>query len=111
MSDAAEFAVLGTAFGSSVPMTIRRHPTHDAAVTHALSLDMTKWDDVWVEKASPRPVKAERPYPPPFPWNVQWVGGYAYVVDANGNKLASLLGSQKTREFVAGIVCDLQAAA
>ena len=52
-----------------------------------------------------RPAEIDKP--PPFPWNVQWVGGYAYVIDADGRKIASLLGSQKRREHVAAVLCDL----
>src|SRR5262245_52652656 len=38
--------------------------------------------------------------PPPYPWTVQWSGGFAYIVDADGKEIASLLGSRKRQEFV-----------
>lgn len=49
--------------------------------------------------------------PPPFPWNIEWLGGYAYVVDATGRRIMSLLGTQKQREHVAEIICALKAEA
>ncbi len=109
MTAETEFAVMGTAFGNAEKkMVIRRHSTHEAAAGHALRLDMAKWDDVWVEPVAKIAGKPERPYPPPLPWTVEWVGGYAYVVDAKGNKLASLLGDQRTKEYFAGVICDIR---
>lgn len=102
-----EFAVVGSAFGDAKPITIRRFKRQDDAARYALTINMKYWDDVWVSEVAVIPPKSDRPFPPPFPWNVEWVGNYAYLIDANKNKLASLLGNQATREFVAGIICDL----
>lgn len=89
------------------PLVLRRFREREAAARHALTVDMAVWDDVWIaESAVPDP-PAEPTAPPPFPWSVYWAGGYAYIIDATGKKIASLLGSQKQREFVAGVLIDL----
>ena len=38
---------------------------------------------------------------PPLPWNVLWVGGYCYLVAADGSKFGTLYGRQAQREAVA----------
>lgn len=38
---------------------------------------------------------------PKLPWNVLWVGGFCYLVDRDGKKIATLLGRQDQREAVA----------
>ena len=67
---------------------------------------LSLWKRVWIDEAPPPPkprsVAALRP------WTVEWTSaGFAYVLDAEGNKIASLLGPQKRRENVAAILCDL----
>ena len=77
--------------------------TKDAALDHPVRLSL--WKRVWVKKSPPVVKKDESP--PMLPWSVEWVGGYAYMVDSKGRKIASLLGNQKCREYVANIICAL----
>lgn len=88
-------------------MLLRRLATHAAAMAHAARVTLALWDDVRVVQAEESPPKPEPTEPPPFPWSVLWVAGRSYVLDARGAKIATLLGSQKQREFVAGILIDL----
>ena len=92
-------------------LIIRRFATQDEAIEHALKADMRAWDDVWVEPgtwpAGSNPPPTE---PPPFPWTVLWQGQHAYVIDADGRKIAVLLGSQRQREFVAEIIMNIDSA-
>lgn len=38
---------------------------------------------------------------PKMPWNVLWIEGFCYLVDADGRKIATLYGRQIQREAVA----------
>ena len=97
-----EFAVRAeTHEGKTV--TLRRHfPSRSAAEAHPVKL--ARWKRVWVEQVD----KASEPPtgPPRTPWNILWIGGRTYVIDADNRKIATLLGSQEQREFVAGLLCD-----
>lgn len=91
--------------GREAMLVLRRFATEDDAVKHALKVNMDVWEDVWV-RAGTKSVAPEVTAPPPYPWSVLWQGGFAYIVDADGKKIGSLLGPQKQREFVAGIICN-----
>lgn len=108
---AASFAVKGrpkdATEETTAPLTLRRFASRDAAAAYALKVNMAVWDDVWVEPEDRPPPPPEPTAPPPFPWSVHWEASFAYVVDSTGRKIASLLGSQKQREFVADIICSL----
>lgn len=105
MSAVAGFEVCGVPKAGGEPLVMRRFTDEAKAVNHALAADMSAWDDVFVRPASV-PVPADVTEPPPRPWTVLWTGAFAYIIDANGKKLASLLGPQAQREFVAAAVCD-----
>ena len=62
------------------------------------------WKRVWVEMTATVPLRDTSP--PPLPWRVEWVGGRAYVLDANGKRIASLLGTQEKREHTAKIIYE-----
>lgn len=98
-----EFAIKGETKDGGILMLRRGFPTRDAAEDHPIQMSL--WKRVWVEEIEPVPVPIETP--PPFPWTVQWIGVFAYVLDADGRRIASLLGSQKRREHVAEIICGL----
>ena len=66
------------------------------------------WSKIWIEPET-EAQKAPDILPPDLPWTVEWLGGYAYAVDAHGKKIMSLLGPQKTREAVATILMGLKA--
>lgn len=87
-------------------MTLRRgFPTKDKAEDHPVIA--AHWKRVWVER-SDRPLTPEPADPSaPLPWSVVWDSPHAYVQDAKGRKIATLLGPQARRETVAGILCDL----
>lgn len=92
--------------GGGRRMTLRRFVSQDEAVDHALAVNMDVWDDVFVR---PTLAKVKPPeVPPPMPWRVLWAdSGHAYVVDADGKKIASLLGSQQRREYFASMLLDM----
>ena len=98
-----EFAEKAETLEGNIKLLRRGFPSQDAAEDHPVQMSL--WRRVWVEPIESIQPKVETV--PPFPWNVTWVGGYAYVIDADGRKIASLLGSQKRREYVAAILCDL----
>lgn len=102
----SEFAVMAETHEGGTFTLRRGFACYDDAADHPVQMSL--WKRVWISEVEPAPVKIETP--PPFPWNVLWVGGYAYVIDADGRKIASLLGSQKRREHVAEILCSLKAA-
>lgn len=86
--------------------TLRLFDTREEAESYPVR--MKNWKRVWVEavlRAGQRIIDG----PPKHPWTVEWTSSYAYVVDADGNKIASLLGPQKQREYVAEILCGLGA--
>ena len=43
---------------------------------------------------------------PRLPWNVLWIGGFCYLVDADSRKIATLFGNQSQREAVAAALID-----
>lgn len=66
------------------------------------------WRRLWIE-ATPRKIGRDRPKKlPEFPWRVIWVGGFTYVEDARGQKIAVLLGPNNVREFVATKLTELR---
>jgi hypothetical protein len=97
------FEVRATSKATGKEFTLRRFDDQQAAIAHALGADMNAWDDVWVAPVQKPPAEFQAPK---FPWAVEWVHGRAYVVDADGRKIASLLGSQQQREFVAAIIYE-----
>lgn len=97
-----EFAVKAELRGEVA--TLRRgFATKDEAEDHPVTLAC--WDRVWVEEVEPRPQSADTA--PALPWTVLWTSGHGYVIDADGNKIASLLGSNRRREHTAAIICEL----
>jgi hypothetical protein len=78
---------------------LRKYESRDDATAHALRVNMQNWDDVWIAEAVLPDIGPE--IMPPMPWNILWQNGWAYLIDANGKKLASIYGSQKSREYVA----------
>lgn len=107
MIESQAFMVCGRVSPNGATLCLRRNfKTHDAATAHALKVDMSRWDDIWVQPHVPRIDVAFAP--PTFPFSVEWSAqGHAYLTDANGRKLASLLGTQKQREWLAEILCRL----
>lgn len=101
-----DHAVLGTGNGQTRPMILRRFLDPHSAHDYAQNVNMKYWDRIWVEEIASRPDKNINPSAPPIPWNVQWINGFAYLVAADGRKLASLLGPQAQREIVAGMIID-----
>ena len=107
-----EFAVRAETKTGDV-FTLERHfKSREQAEDHRVK--GSRYRRVWVEEM-PRPAvevstKPEpRPDdPPPYPWSVQWRGNFAYIVDADGKKIASLLGSKKRKEFVAVTLARLR---
>ena len=81
----------------------KRFATEDDALNHPVRL--ARWKRVWVSKSPPS--KEPDNSLPLFPWTVEWVGGFAYVLDANGRRIATLLGTPICREHVAGVLYDL----
>lgn len=98
------FVVKGIAEGGK-PLTLRKFYNHHDACAYALAVNMDKWDDIWVEDVIGQ-YREEPTAPPPFPWSVLWVDGRAYVTDSDGRKIATLLGTQKQREFVSELLID-----
>jgi len=82
---------------------LRRFATKEAAESHRVR--MSHWKRVWIEAGQRE--KPDESFPPK-PWNVMWIGGMAYLVDANEKKFASLLGTQARREKVAAYLCGFQ---
>ena len=106
---AAEFAVRAETHTGDV-LTLRRNfASRDAAESHPIHL--SKWKRVWVEEMARSKVeKVTKPEPksddlPPLPWRVQWVKGFTYLVDADGKKIASLLGAHAKRDKVGAAIC------
>ena len=106
---AAEFAVRAETHNGNV-LTLRRHfKTMDDAESHPII--GAKWKRVWVEEMlRPKVEKVTKPEPksddlPPLPWRVQWVKGFTYLVDADGKKIASLLGAHAKRDKVGAAIC------
>lgn len=69
---------------------------------------LATWKRVWVEEITPKPVKSAVPVLPPLPWD--WVAAgmkgnrnyySAYLVDANGRKIAAIWGSIGERPLIA----------
>lgn len=86
---------------------LRRLEDQDKAIAHVLKANMEHWDDIYIVEVAEK-TSREILAAPKFPWIVEWTRGFAYVLDADGNKIAVLLGPQKQREFVAEILCNLQ---
>ena len=77
--------------------------SEEAALGHPVRLSL--WKRVWVEKSTtPKPVE-----PPKPPFTVEWTGGFAYLLDSTGRRVASLLGTQANREHLAAILCSINA--
>jgi hypothetical protein len=100
------FEILATSSPEGKTLVLRVLGNRAQADIYAANASISdRWHKVWVEeRAEKKPVE---PALPAMPWSVLWQGGYAYIVDADGRKIMSLLGSQKQREFVASVVCDI----
>lgn len=106
------FEVVATPKIGGGELVLRRFRNHGAAAKHALAVDMTQWDDVLVRQtlipAQVSRKKAKPVGPPPMPWRVVWLNG-GYIVDADGDHLAALMGGQEQREFVAQFLTEATA--
>jgi hypothetical protein len=97
------FQVMGESHTGKTLVLRKGFASEDDALDHPVRL--VHWKRIWVEKSPPEEQPDNRS--PPFPWNVLWVNGHTYVVDANGKKFAILLGTQARREHVAAILCEM----
>lgn len=108
----AEFAVRAETKTGDV-FTLERH-FKSQADAEGYKVRGAKYRRVWIEKVPPVQVEVRtKPEPspddpPPYPWTVQWRGNFAYIVDADGKKIASLLGSKKRKEYVARVLGSLR---
>lgn len=100
-----EFAVKAEDKQGYVNTLRRGFASREDAEDHPVQMSL--WRRVWVEEIEPKPARVDTL--PPFPWSVQWIGGNAYMVGADGRKFGVLLGTQKRRECVAEILCSLTA--
>jgi len=101
-----EWAIRGEARDGRGAVTIRRGFWSQADAA-SYPVNESHWRRVWVEaveRKPSRPAAPEAPSRPPL--DVVWEGGFAYLVDADGRKIASLLGSQSRREQVAALILD-----
>ena len=83
-------------------MVLRRFGTLEDAEDHPVRL--ATWKRVWVAEAAdkpPRDVSA-----PPLPWQVEWVNGRTYVLDAKGKRIAVLLGTRERKEHTADLIYE-----
>lgn len=103
MSVLREYAVFGDPVDGGRTLMLRRgFSSRDAAFDHPVTPKY--WRKIWVEEVTSR---KRMDSAPPFPWRVVWQGQFCYVVDADGSKIACLLGSQKRREHTASALYDL----
>jgi hypothetical protein len=93
-------------------MTLRKgFASQGEAEDHPVTMKF--WKRVWIEPDStPAPVPKSKTLPP-FPWN--WVAAgkpsasgafHAYLVDANGRKIAAIWGAESERALVADFIVD-----
>lgn len=94
------FAVMAELNDGKTAAIRRGFPTREAAEDYPVKLSL--WKRVWIEREPDAPVYTD----PPQPWTVEWIRGFAYVLAADGRKIASLLGPQRQREYVAAIICN-----
>lgn len=101
------WAVMAETHAGKVVALRRGFPTRDDAEDHPVIA--RHWRRIWVQHTDYAVAGRHEPVDPtaPFPWSVLWDGGRAYVQDARGRKIATLLGPQARRETVAAILCDL----
>ncbi len=83
-------------------LVLRRFKTHEEAEGHPVRL--ATWKRVWIEEVPDGPPRDVTP--PPLPWQVEWTGGRAYVLDAKGKRIAALLGTQERNEHTANIIYE-----
>lgn len=93
------------------PYKLRTLQTKRDAEMHMRRLESEpQWRRLWIEPAPKKRARPVRPEgPPPFPWRATWFNGFAYVEDANGHKLAVLLGPNDVREYVAARLMEMRA--
>lgn len=106
MTAAQRFDVIGiTKVGREI--VIRRNLAEAAAVERVRKQDMTYFDDVQMRPTTARTGAPRDPAQLPIlPLRIEWVGGFTYIVDSTGRKIGTLLGSQATRDFLAGLLYD-----
>ena len=99
-----EFAVMGESAATGKVHVLRRgFPSAEAAEDHPVR--MKDFRRVWVQPIDPKPEPVTSP--PPLPFSIIWSNnGHAYLTDAEGRKIASLLGTQARREHTAEIILD-----
>lgn len=69
-----------------------------------LTVRQSEWKRVWVDRIS-----ADGDLEACLPWHIEWGQGKraTYVVDAAGNRIATLMGSAGTRENFSNALSDL----
>jgi hypothetical protein len=94
------WAVFAIGRACGLQYKLRTYPTREAAESH---LVLPKhWERSWVEEV---PDKKTPNVMAPQPWSHQRVGSYDYILDANGKKVAALMGSYERREVIAAAIC------
>lgn len=92
-----KYAVMASDKGCDNRVLLRRCDDYDSAAAHALKANMKYWEDVWVEEdRTITPIYED----PMMPLEVLWEGHFAYIVDSNKRKIASLLGTYETRAWL-----------
>jgi hypothetical protein len=104
-----EYAVMAETLEGKV-MTLRRgFKTHDDAEDHPVQLSL--WKRVWITPIDVPP--AQPPALPPKPWD--WIAAgepsnngsfHAYLVDANGKKIAAIWGGN-AKSLIADHIIEL----
>jgi hypothetical protein len=94
------YAVMAETHSGNTVTLRKGFNSRDRALDHPIIA--AHWRKVWVANYVPDEVDPSAPQP----WTVMWDGNRAYVLDARGRKIATLLGPQKRRETVAGLIID-----
>lgn len=105
-----EFAVKAETHAGKV-MTLRRgFPTEEAAEDHPVQMSL--WKRVWVEPLEAEPARLAELPPRPWDWvtsgTVSANGLFnAYLVDANGRRIAAIWGKGREKEMIADHILSL----
>lgn len=108
----AEYAVKAETHEGNV-MTLRRgFASKDAAEDHPVQISL--WKRVWVEPVGVLSEPEMQATLPPLPWD--WIAAsfptnnsryHAYLVDANGRKIAAIWGKDGEKELIADHIIKL----
>ena len=94
------WAVFAIGKSCGLQYRLRTYGTKEEAESH---LVLPKhWSQSWVEEV---PDKKSSSVMAPQPWSHQRVGSYDYILDANGKKVAAIMGSYERREAIAAAIC------